>query len=79
MIIVGAIFLLPRPLYRKVIKKKAVATMIDELDKQGGKLRYDLLYRLSENLRHVKMTALQVISNIADHRGGCASRFGPEE
>ena len=29
--------------------------MIDELDKQGGKLRYDLLYRLSENLRHVKI------------------------
>ncbi len=55
MIPVGAIFLLPRPLYRKVIKKKAVATMIDELDKQGGKLRYDLFYRLSENLRHVKI------------------------
>ena len=51
MIPVGAIFLLPRPVYRKVIKKKAVVTIIDELDKQDGKLRYDLLYRLSEKCK----------------------------
>jgi hypothetical protein len=47
-------FLLPRPLYQRAMRKKALITIVDELDKYGGKMRYDIVYRLSENARKVK-------------------------
>lgn len=47
-------FLLPKPLYQKTMKKRAVNTLTADLDKYGGRIRYDLVYRLSENARTVK-------------------------
>lgn len=47
-------FLLPKPLYQRTMRKRAMSAMVDDLDKYGGRIRYDLVYRLSESARRVK-------------------------
>jgi hypothetical protein len=47
-------FLLPKPLYRKAMRKRALEILMNEYDKHGGKIRYDFAYRLSEGARHLK-------------------------
>ncbi len=47
-------FILPKPIFRRGMKKRALNAIGTELDKHGGKVRYDILYRLSENARMVK-------------------------
>lgn len=47
-------FLLPKPLYQRTMRKRAMNAMVDDLDKYGGRIRYDLVYRLSESARRVK-------------------------
>jgi len=45
---------LPRRLFRRWMRRKAMETVIGELDKHVGKVRYDFIYRLSERKRHLK-------------------------
>lgn len=45
---------LPTPLFRRWMRKKAMETMIGELDRHSGKVRYDFIYRLNERKRHLK-------------------------
>ena len=59
-------FLLPKPLFRRAMKKKAMAMVETELDKHGGKIRYDVSYRLSENARRAKDELRTRLSSSAD-------------
>ena len=45
---------LPRQLYRRAIAKKARETLLAELEKHAGRIRYDFDYRLSESARRAK-------------------------
>jgi GTPase Era involved in 16S rRNA processing len=46
--------ILPNRLYRRNIARKARQVMLDEIEKQGGRIRYDIDYRLSESSRRLK-------------------------
>jgi len=63
-------FLLPKPLFQKALRKRARESIIMELDKNGGRIRYDFLYRLTESARRLKgdiasrmSTTLETINN----------------
>ena len=46
--------ILPNRFYRRNIAKKARQVMLDEIEKHGGRIRYDIDYRLSESSRRLK-------------------------
>ena len=46
--------ILPRAIFRRTIRKKALETLLREFDKHSGKIRYDFSYRLLESSRRLK-------------------------
>jgi len=62
----GLPFLLPKPIYRRSMKAKAISAMIEELDKHGGRLRYDILYRLSESARKARSELVDEMKTALD-------------
>gem|GEM_PF-1658220 len=47
-------YVLPKPLYIRVLLKRVSNVVTSEMDKYSGKLRYDYAYRLNEGIRLVK-------------------------
>jgi len=66
-------FFLPKPLFKKTLQSKARENILMELDKNGGRIRSDFLYRLMESIRRLKgdvtsrmSTTLEAINNAID-------------